>query len=315
MHMTNYQSPARLTDIGDEILALKTNNDVCVLAHCYQSHDVLKFADYIGDSFGLAQQAAKSSNKTVIMCGVRFMAETVKILCPEKRVLLPEPDAGCPMAEQLDRKALLELKAKYPDHAVAAYINTTAELKTLCDVCVTSSSAAKIIKRMPEDKILFIPDKNLGSHIAAQCPEKEIVTVNGCCPIHARFTVKDVERAKQAHPNALFLVHPECGEDVVKEADFVGSTTEIMDFAINSEEKEFIIGTENSIVQHLGTDYPEKRFYTLSKDFICNNMQLTKLSSLLYCLQGKGGEEIVLDEETRLAAKKPIDRMLELGNG
>lgn len=303
-----------LADIRDKILGLKAENDVCILAHCYQTHDILEIADYVGDSFGLAQQAAKSQSKTVMMCGVRFMAETVKILCPEKRVLLPEPDAGCPMAEQLDREMLAQLKEKYPGYAVAAYINTTAELKTLCDVCVTSSSAPKIIKKMPEDKILFIPDRNLGSYIAAQCPEKTIVTVHGCCPTHARFTAKDVERAKQTHPNALFLVHPECAAEVVEMADFVGSTTEIMSYAEKSDKSEFIIGTENSIVQHLGIDCPEKRFYPLSKDFICSNMQLTKLSSVLHCMQGNGGEEIVLDEETRLAAKRPIDRMLELGN-
>ena len=303
-----------LKDIQEQILRLKKEHDVCVLAHCYQTHDILEIADYVGDSFGLAQQAAKAPNKTVMMCGVRFMAETVKILCPEKKVLLPEAEAGCPMAEQLDREMLSQLKEKYPDHAVAAYINTTAELKTLCDVCVTSSSAAKIIKKMPEDKILFIPDKNLGSYIAAQCPEKTIVTVHGCCPTHAQFTVKDVEKAKAAHPNALLLVHPECSAEVVAKADFVGSTTEIMGFAKKSDREEFIIGTENSIVQHLGIDCPDKRFYPLSKDFICHNMQLTKLASVLHCLQGKGGEEIVLDEETRLAAKRSIDRMLELGD-
>lgn len=304
-----------LKDIQQKIMALKKEKDVCVLAHCYQTHDILEVADYVGDSFGLAQQAAKAPNKTVMMCGVRFMAETVKILCPEKRVLLPESDAGCPMAEQLDKEMLEQLKSKYPDHAVAAYINTTAELKTLCDVCVTSSSAAKIIKKMPEDKILFIPDKNLGGYIAAQCPEKTIVTVHGCCPTHARFTAKDVEKAKAAHPNALLLVHPECDAEVVEKADYVGSTTEIMSYAKNSDKSEFIIGTENSIVQHLGIDCPEKSFFPLSKDFICSNMQLTKLSSVLHCLQGNGGEEIILDEQTRLAAKRPIDRMLELGNG
>lgn len=303
-----------IKDIQEQILKLKKERDVCVLAHCYQTHDILEIADYVGDSFGLAQQAAKAPNKTVMMCGVRFMAETVKILCPEKRVLLPEPEAGCPMAEQLDREMLLQLKEKYPGHAVAAYINTTAELKTLCDVCVTSSSAAKIIKKMPEDKILFIPDRNLGSYIAAQCPEKTIVTVNGCCPTHAQFTEKDVENAKKAHPDALLLVHPECAAEVVAKADFVGSTTEIMSFAKKSDKSEFIIGTENSIVQHLGIDCPEKRFYPLSKDFICHNMQLTKISSVLNCLLEKGGEEIILDEETRLAAKRSIDRMLELGN-
>lgn len=303
-----------IKDIQEQILKLKKVHDVCILAHCYQTHDILEVADFIGDSFGLAQQAAKAPNKVVMMCGVRFMAETVKILCPEKKVLLPEPDAGCPMAEQLDKEMLSQLKAKYPDHAVAAYINTTAELKTLCDVCVTSSSAAKIIKKMPEDKILFIPDRNLGGYIKAQCPEKTIVTVQGCCPTHARFTANDVEIAKTVHPNALLLVHPECGADVVEKADFVGSTTEIMSYAKKSDRTEFIIGTENSIVQHLGIDCPEKSFYPLSKDFICSNMQLTKLCSVLRCLQGKGGEEIVLDEQTRLAAKKSIDRMLELGN-
>lgn len=301
-------------DIQEQILKLKKEQDACILAHCYQTHDILEVADYVGDSFGLAQQAAKAPNKTVIMCGVRFMAETVKILSPEKRVLLPEPDAGCPMAEQIDKDMLEQLKQKYPDHAVAAYINTTAELKTLCDVCVTSSSAAKIIKKMPEDKILFIPDKNLGGYIAAQCPEKTIVTVHGCCPTHAKFTAHDVDKAKAAHPNALFLVHPECDAEVVKKADFVGSTTEIMSYAKNSDKKEFIIGTENSIVQHLGIDCPEKWFYALSKDFVCHNMQLTKIASVLHCLQGEQGEEITLDEETRLAAKRSIDRMLELGN-
>lgn len=304
-----------IKDIQERILSLKKEKDVCILAHCYQTHDILEIADFVGDSFGLAQKAQKVSSKTVMMCGVRFMAETVKILCPEKRVLLPEPGAGCPMAEQLDVHMLSQLKKSYPGYAVVAYINTTAELKTLCDVCVTSSSAPKIIKNMPEDKILFIPDRNLGSYIAKQCPEKEIVTVHGFCPTHARFTAKDVEQAKAEHPGALLLVHPECDAQVVALADFVGSTTEIMDFAKNSEAERFIIGTENSIVQHLGIDCPEKQFFPLSKDFICNNMQLTKLSSVLHCLNDVGGEEIVMDESTRLAAKKSIDKMLELGNG
>ncbi len=304
-----------IKDIQERILSLKKEKDVCILAHCYQTHDILEVADFVGDSFGLAQKAQKVGNKTVMMCGVRFMAETVKILCPEKRVLLPEPGAGCPMAEQLDVQMLSQLKKSYPGYAVVAYINTTAELKTLCDVCVTSSSAPKIIKNMPEDKILFIPDRNLGSYIAKQCPEKEIVTVHGCCPTHARFTAKDAEKAKTDHPGALLLVHPECDAQVVALADFVGSTTEIMDFAKNSEAEKFIIGTENSIVQHLGIDCPEKQFFPLSKDFICNNMQLTKLSSVLHCLSDMGGEEIVMDESTRLAAKKSIDKMLELGNG
>lgn len=304
-----------IKDIQQEILDLKKKKDVCILAHCYQTHDILEVADYVGDSFGLAQRAAETSAKTVMMCGVRFMAETVKILCPEKRVLLPEPDAGCPMAEQFNAKTLSELKAKYPGYAVVAYINTTAELKTLCDVCVTSSSAPKIIRRMAADKILFIPDRNLGTFIKNQCPEKEIVTVQGCCPTHAQFTKSDVMNAKSLHPNALLLVHPECDPEVVALADFIGSTTEIMDFARKSDHKEFIIGTENSIVQHLGIECTDKVFYPLSKNFICRNMQLTKLASVFHCLKGEYGEEIMIDENTRLAAKVCIDRMLELGNG
>ena len=304
-----------LSDIQRKITELKKEQDVCILAHCYQTHDILEIADYVGDSFGLAQQAAKAPNKTVMMCGVRFMAETVKILCPEKRVLLPEPDAGCPMAEAVDKDMLLQLKEKYKDYAVVAYINTTADLKTECDVCVTSSSAKKIIERMPEDKILFIPDRNLGGFIAKQCPEKTIVTVQGCCPTHAQYNGRDAERAKSAHPNALLLIHPECSPEVTALADFIGSTTEIMDYAKKSDRREFIIGTENSIVQHLGIDCPEKRFYPLSKNFICPNMQLTKIASVLHCLEGTDGEEIILDEQTRVAAKRCIDRMLELGNG
>lgn len=304
-----------IKDIQEKILRLKKERGAVVLAHCYQTHDILEVADFVGDSFGLAQKACKTDAQTVIMCGVRFMAETVKILCPEKTVLLPEADAGCPMAEMISLDKLRELRAQYPEHAVVAYINTTAELKTLCDVCVTSSSAPKIIKKMPQNKILFIPDKNLGSYIAAQCPEKEIVTVNGCCPVHAAITAADVEGAKKAHPNALLLVHPECSKAVVERADYVGSTTEIMDFAKNSPAKEFIIGTENSIVQHLGIDCPEKRFFPLSKNFICKNMQLTKLASLLHCLEGNYGEEITMPEETRLLAKKCIDEMLRLGDG
>lgn len=304
-----------IKDIQERISELKKEKDVCILAHCYQTHDILEIADFVGDSFGLAQKAQTVGNKSVMMCGVRFMAETVKILCPEKRVLLPEAGAGCPMAEQLDSEMLAQLKEKYFGYAVVAYINTTAELKTLCDVCVTSSSAPKIIKKMPEEKILFIPDRNLGGYIAKQCPEKEIVTVHGCCPTHARFTAADVDSAKAAHPKALLLVHPECDAEVVSKADFVGSTTEIMDFAKKSGAREFIIGTENSIVEHLGIDCPDKLFYPLSKDFICHNMQLTKLASVLHCLEGIGGEEILMDEATRLAAKRSIDRMLELGNG
>lgn len=297
----------------DEILRLKKENDVCILAHAYQSHDILEVADYTGDSYGLSLQAAKAPQKTVLMCGVRFMAETVKILSPEKKVLLSNPQAGCPMAEQMDVEMISKVREQYPDYTVAAYINTTSELKTICDVCVTSSSAVQIIKNVPNDKILFIPDCNLGAWVAEQVPEKEIKLLQGGCPTHVRMTTADVKKAKELHPNALFLVHPECLSSVSKMADYIGSTTGIMDFAKKSDAREFIIGTENSIVQHLQFECPDKKFYPLSKDCVCHNMKLTTLADVYQCVIGAGGEEIVLDDEVRIKAKKCIDTMLELG--
>lgn len=299
--------------IQERILRLKQEKNACILAHCYQTHDILEVADYVGDSFGLAQNASKTDCSTVIMCGVRFMAETVKILSPEKRVLLPKAEAGCPMAEQLDPEMLRQLQAAYPDYTTVAYINTTAELKTLCDVCVTSSSAVKIIRNMDAEKILFIPDCNLGDYISKQVPEKQFQLIHGGCPTHVRMTRDDVLRARAAHPNALLLVHPECRPQVTEMADFVGSTTEIMHYAENSDAREFIIGTENSIVQHLGISHPEKLFYALSKDCVCHNMKVTTIADVLHCLEGTDGEEILLEESVRLRAKKSINEMIRLG--
>lgn len=302
-----------IKDIQEKIIRLKKETDTCILAHCYQSHDILETADFVGDSFALAQKASGTSAKNVIMCGVRFMAETVKILSPEKRVLMPCPEAGCPMAEQLDLDMLTQLKERYKGYAVVAYINTTAELKTLSDVCVTSSSGVKIVKNMDADKILFIPDCNLGSYIAKQVPEKEIKLINGGCPTHARISRADAEKAKAAHPNALLLVHPECVPQVTELADYIGSTTGIMDYAKKSGAREFIIGTENSIVQHLGIECPDKLFYPLSKDCVCHNMKVTTIADVLHTLEGTAGEEIVLDEKIRVDAKHCIDEMLRLG--
>lgn len=301
-------------ELQDEILRLKKENDVCILAHAYQSHDIWEVADFVGDSYGLSQQAAKASQQNVLMCGVRFMAETVKILSPEKKVLLSNPQAGCPMAAQMDPEMILAVKEQYPDYTVVVYINTTAELKTLCDVCVTSSSAVKIIKNIKNDKILFIPDCNLGEWVAGQVPEKTVKLLQGGCPTHVRMTVKDVKKARALHPDALLLVHPECLPSVSKMADYIGSTTGIMDYAKKSEAKEFIIGTENSIVQHLQYTCPDKKFYPLSKDCVCHNMKLTTLMDVYNCVRGEGGEEIQVQEDVRIKAKRCIDTMLTLGN-
>lgn len=302
-----------IKDIQEQILKLKKEKDFCILAHCYQSDDIMEIADYTGDSFGLAQKAAEAENKNVIMCGVRFMAETVKILSPEKRVYLPRGEAGCPMAEQLDAAMLSQLKEMYSGYAVVCYINTTAELKTLCDVCVTSSSAVKIIGKMEADKILFIPDCNLGDYVSKQLPDKQFKLISGGCPTHAKLTVSEVKKVKEAHPGALVLMHPECRPEVVELADFIGSTTEIMSYAEKSDAKEYIIGTEISIAAHMGIKYPDKIFYPISKDCICHNMRVTTLADVLHCLQGTDGEEVTLDGETISGARKCIDEMLRLG--
>ena len=300
-------------EMQDRILQLKKENDVCILAHAYQSHDIWEVADYVGDSYGLSVQASKSDCKNVLMCGVRFMAETVKILSPEKRVLLSNSEADCPMANQMDADMILQLKEQNPGYAVAAYVNTTSELKTVCDVCVTSSSAVKIIKNMDAQDILFIPDCNLGECVARQVPEKNIKLVHGGCPTHVRVSERDVNKAKALHPNALLLVHPECLPEVSQKADYVGSTTGIMDYAKNSDQKEFIIGTENSIVQHLQFMCPDKRFYPLSKDCVCHNMKMTTLGDVLNCVEGIGGEEITLSDEVMTKARACLDTMIKLG--
>ena len=299
-------------NIKEEILKLKEENDICILAHCYQNPEILEVADFVGDSFALAVEAEKVENKTVIMCGVRFMAETVKILSPDKTVYLSNKNAGCPMAEMMDKALISEVKKQFPDYTVVAYINTTSDLKTVCDVCVTSSSAQKIVSKLDTDKILFIPDCNLGDYISKQIPDKEFKLLNGGCPTHARIEPEDVLKAKEAHPNALFLVHPECKPAVVELADYVGSTTGIMNFAKESDHDEFIIGTENNIAVHLSNECPEKKFYTVTDTFVCPNMRYTTLENVLECCQGNG-EVIELDEETRVGAKRCIDRMIELG--
>lgn len=300
-------------ELQDEIIRLKKEKNICILAHAYQRQDIWEVADYIGDSFGLSEKAAEVETKTVIMCGVRFMAETVKILSPHKTVFLANPVAGCPMADQMDAELISQMKENTPGYTVVAYINTTAELKTVCDVCVTSSSAVKIIRNIPNDKILFIPDCNLGDWVAKQVPEKKIKLVRGGCPTHLRMTKCDVDRAREQYPGAEILMHPECHPSIVALADFVGSTTEIMSYAEKGENRKYIIGTENSIVEHLQFKCPEKSFYPLSKDCVCHNMSATTLMDVYRTVKGIGGEEIVMSDELIEGSRKCIDEMLRLG--
>lgn len=303
----------KMNEMQQEILRLKKEKDICILAHSYQSKEIIEVADFTGDSYQLSVMATTAPQKTVIMCGVRFMAETVKILSPEKTVLLANPIAGCPMAEQMDVELISAVREQNPDYTVVAYINTTASLKTVCDVCVTSSSAVKIVNNIPNKNILFIPDCNLGDYVAKQIPDKNIKLLQGGCPIHARVTAEDVQKAKKLHPEAELLVHPECVPAVVSQADYVGSTVGIIKYAMNSDKKEFIIGTEISIADHLAYECPDKLFYTLSKDLICSNMKSTTLPDVLHAVMGISGEEIILDDETISKAKACINKMIELG--
>lgn len=302
-----------IRDLQEEILRLKKENDVCILAHSYTAHEILEVADFSGDSYALSVRAKSAPQKTVLMIGVRFMAETVKILSPEKTVLLSHPDAGCPMAEQMDKAMIEAARAETPGCAVVAYINTTAALKTVCDVCVTSSSAVKIVKQMPQKDILFIPDCNLGSFVQAQVPEKNIRLLQGGCPIHTSVCEQEAIDAKKRYPNAPLLVHPECKPEVVRHADYVGSTAGIMEYAKKSDSREFIIGTEMSIAEHLSYACPDKRFYPLSKKLICPDMKLSTLTDVYNAVAGNGGEEIVLDDETIRKARVCIDAMIALG--
>ncbi|MCL2219118.1 MAG: quinolinate synthase NadA [Chitinispirillia bacterium] len=303
----------RVRDMQDEIVRLKKEKGVCVAAHSYQAREILEIADFTGDSYQLSVLAAKATHSTIVMCGVKFMAETVKILSPDKTVLLANPTAGCPMAEQIDKELMLAIRETNPHYTVVAYINTTADLKTVCDVCVTSSSAVKIVNALPSKDILFVPDSNLGAWVARQAPDKNIKLIQGGCPVHEKVSAQDVHDARTACPDALLLVHPECVSDVTTLADFVGATTAIMEYAEKSEHRDFIIGTESSIVENLQYKCPGKRFYPLTKELICPDMKLTTLSDVLCCLKGDGGEEIVLDEETIKAARGCIDKMIELG--
>jgi quinolinate synthase len=302
-----------IQELQESIRRLKRERDVCVLAHSYQAREIIEVADFSGDSFALSVAATKASARTVVLCGVRFMAETAKLLSPEKTVILANREAGCPMAEQMEPELIAAVKRQYPDYTVVAYVNTTAKLKCLCDVCVTSSSAVDIVRKVENPNILFIPDCNLGDYVAKQAPEKNIKLLQGGCPIHACVHLDDVRNARRRRPAALLLAHPECVPEVVAQADFVGSTAAIMDYARQSPAREFLIGTELSIAEHLQYLCPDKRFYPLSRKLLCPNMKLTTLMDLYLALTGEGGEEMVMDEELIRQASRCIKEMMRLG--
>lgn len=295
--------------IKEEINRLKETKNAIILAHYYAPREVQELADYVGDSYYLAKAATETDADVVVFAGVSFMGESVKILNPEKTVLMPDITADCPMAHMADINRIEELKAQYEDLAVVCYINSTARLKCHSDVCVTSSNAVKIVKNLPNKNIFFIPDVNLGRYVAEEVPEKNIILNDGFCPIHNAVTIEDVHKAKERHPKALMLTHPECREDILKESDFIGSTADIIKYAKDSDGNEFIVCTEEGVSYPLMLNNPDKKFYFVKEEFCCKDMKLNTTTKILEVLRDMTNE-VMLDEGIRERALAPLDRML-----
>jgi quinolinate synthase len=303
-------------DLFEEINRLKKEKNAVLLAHYYQEADIQDIADYIGDSLGLAQQAAKTEAGVIVFAGVHFMAETAKILNPSKKVLLPDLNAGCSLADSAPAPLFRQFKEKHPNHLVVSYINCSADVKALSDIICTSSNAEKIIESIPADQpIIFAPDRNLGDYINKQTG-RNMLLWNGSCMVHEIFSLEKILRLKTRYPQAKLLAHPECEESILKIADFIGSTTQILKYAVKDDAKEYIVATETGIIHQMEKDAPGKTFIPAPPNnaCACNDCPYMKLNTLekLYLCMKYETPEITMDETLRLAAKKPIDRMLEV---
>lgn len=290
---------------------MKNKHNAVILAHNYQLPEVQEVADYLGDSLYLSQVAASTEAEVIVFCGVRFMAETAHILSPKKVVLLPESEALCPLADMITVEQLREFKAKHEGSPVVCYINSSAEIKAESDVCCTSANAVKVLSALPEQKIMFVPDKNLGGYIAKQLPEKEIILWPGFCPTHAKVKASEVQKIRELYPKAKLLIHPECEPSVVALADFAGSTSAIIRYAEQSKGQEFLIGTEMGVLHKLEAALPNKRFFLLHPGLVCPNMKKTHLESIYESLQ-QGKEEIKVNPEVASRARRSLQRMLEV---
>lgn len=290
---------------------MRKEQNAVIVAHSYQVDEVQEIADIVGDSFALSQFCASNSADTIVFCGVHFMAESAKILSPNKTVLLPEINAGCPMADMVTAESLIEAKKKYPDATVVCYINSSAEVKAESDICCTSSNALKVIDSIHNKDILFVPDKNLGSYVAKMAPKKNIILWDGYCITHNKIKAEEVLKAKELHPDAILLVHPECQPKITELADFVGSTKQIIDYAKNSKHDKFIIGTEMGVLYQLKKDNPNKTFYLMSNGLICPNMKKTSLQSVHDALANKS-YEINLNDDIINRSSRCLNKMLEV---
>lgn len=293
------------------IKELQQEKDAVILAHYYVDGDVQEIADYVGDSFYLSKVVTQVPQQNILFAGVTFMGESAKILNPEKNVLLVDADADCPMAHMVTAERIRAVREQYADLAVVCYVNSTAEIKAVSDVCVTSSNAVRVVRNIPEKRIFFVPDSNLGRYVAAQVPEKEFIFHDGFCHVHKDILADELKAAKQAHPGALVLTHPECTEDVVEQSDFVGSTSEIIDYATESECAEFLICTETGVLYELRQKNPDKKFYSVGERQICPNMKKITADKVVRALETLA-PVVELPEQMICDAARPLKRMLEL---
>ncbi len=298
-------------DIINKIKILKQEKNAVILAHCYQNIEIDEVADFVGDSLFLSRQAAKTNSDIIIFAGVYFMAETAKILSPDKKVILPRIESGCLMADMINIEELKKFKSQYPNSPVVCYVNSTAEIKAESDICCTSANAVKIVQSLQEKRILFVPDKGLGSYVASQLPDKEIICYSGYCPTHMRIKTEDINKIKEKYPEAEIFVHPECHTSIIKLADFVGSTLGIMKRVEESSSKAFIIATEKGVVERLQRDYPNKTFILASEKAVCENMKWTTLEDILTSLETEQ-PEIKVAKNIAEKAFNSIDKMLKI---
>ena len=300
-------------DIKDteEILDLKTERNAVILAHLYSWPEVQDIADFTGDSLELSRKARDTQADVIVFCGVRFMAETAKILNPQKTVLLPESAAGCPMADMVTPEDVELLRKAHPGAAVVCYVNSSAEVKAVSDICCTSSNAVKVVASLKEEEIIFVPDRNLGHYVSRFLPDKRFILFDGYCHVHNKVSPDDVKKARSARPGTPILVHPECTPEVIELADFTGSTAQIIDYAVKSDKEEFIIGTESGVLHRLQQLCPAKRFYSLHAAMVCPNMKKTGLAGIRDALL-KLQYKIELDEQVSGRAAVSLDRMLSV---
>lgn len=300
-----------MTNLSNEILKLKKKHNILILAHYYVSSDIQKLADFVGDSYYLSKLAIERPEQTIIFCGVSFMGESAKILNSKKTIILPDSNSRCPMADMISIDKIKSVRKKYSNLAVVSYINSTSEIKEHADVCVTSSNAIKVISNLKAKNIFFVPDKNLGYYLSQQIPEKNFILNNGFCPIHNAMTAKEVLKVKAIHPNAKVVSHPECNKEILNLSDFIGSTSEIIDFTTKDCCDEFIICTEIGVFYELKKKNPNKKFYTINDMQICKDMKKINLENLYKAVKNQS-YKVTLSENLIIKAKSSLMRMHEL---